>query len=270
MKTKKNLPLVITTCITPSPILLGLNDPKLRLYHTLEGIQNWLSLDLNLKIVICDGSNFDLSSIVKARFPKHNIECLSFQSSINKVSEQGKGYGEGEILAFALAHSDLLTESDAFMKCTGKLWVTNYKDCLNEWNGIFSASAQFANIFNFKKPKLEQIDTRFYITDKEFFLTHLLDAHFESNFNAGSSIENLFLKSLNALKMQNYIFSMEPIICGMGGGSGKYYKNNLRRQLKGRLRRLIAKNSSDLKKIFLVKPSTSNNISTANHNQAIQ
>jgi len=159
------------------------------------------------------------------------------------VNRHGKGYGEGEIIKYALSHSRYLADSNAFIKCTGKLWVTNYEKCLSEWNGIFTANAHFSNVFNLRSTKIEYIDTRFYLVDKKFFLDNLLDAHFDYGFEKKISIETNFLTKVTSLNLKKYIFSIQPVIEGVGGGSGTYYKNNLKRRLKYKLKKFILKNS---------------------------
>ena len=239
-----SLPLLITSCIHPVKQLVKLTDPDLRLRYTIEGLEHWLAIDPKLKIVLCDGSNYDFKPILREKFPGKKIEFLRFQNSISHVNEQGKGYGEGEIIKYALSHSHYLANSAAFVKCTGKLWVLNYKNCLHQWNGIFAANAEFSNVLNLRPTNIKYIDTRFYLVNKEFFIANLLDEHFVSSFEKDSSIENLFLRKINSLNLKKYIFSTAPVIEGVGGGSGTYYKNNFRRRLKSILKRFLLKKTN--------------------------
>jgi len=234
-------PILITTCISSSDPFTNLNDPKKRLFHVLEGIEKWLEINPDLRLVLCDGSNFDFSPIIKIKFPNANIECLYHQNSIKEIIKQGKGYGEGEIVKFALSNSKFLAASDVFIKCTGKLWVTNFCNCLNEWNGKFMADAHFSNIFNFRSTKIEYVDTRFYIVEKQFYIENFLNEYLITGFQKNRSLENIFLNAVESLNLKNFIFSINPIICGVGGGSGEYYKNNLKRNIKKKFKKIFLK-----------------------------
>lgn len=108
--------------ITPPPILLTssaiamdpsviLKDQDMRIFYTLESLEKWLVIYPQGKFVLCDGSNFNFSPLIKLRFPTASIECLYFENDQNLIKLHGKGYGEGEIIRYALKHSVLLSES---------------------------------------------------------------------------------------------------------------------------------------------------------------
>ncbi len=227
-----------------------LNNPDLRIKYTLESIEEWLLQKPALRIVICDGSGFDFSSLIKSTFPMANIECLSFVNDSMQIARHGKGFGEGEIICYAIRHSKLLQESEVFMKCTAKLWAANLQQCLSQWNRYFLCSAYFENVFSFKKTKIMFLDTRFYIIRKDAYIRHFLDAHLSLGNDPKKSIENSFLEIMMNESMEGILFSTPPIICGMGGGSGKYYKQGVMRIIKDRLRSRIAKYNSQYKKLF--------------------
>jgi hypothetical protein len=246
-------PVLITCCISSSDPLTKLEDPKERLFHVLEGVGEWLEIKPDLRLVLCDGSNFDLGPIVKVKFPNANIECLHHQNSSLEIAKKGKGYGEGEIIKYALKNSKFIAESSVFIKCTGKLWVENFMKCLDEWNGKFMANVHFANIFSFLPAEMEYVDTRFYVTEKQFYIDNLMDLYLETNFGKNGSIENFFLKKIQSLSLNNYIYSVDPIICGVGGGSGEYYKNNATKRIKRKLRKIYLRRDQFFKGLIFNK-----------------
>jgi hypothetical protein len=254
MKFTSTPPVLITSCISSSDIQTKLIDPEKRLFHVLEGIDMWLQIQPELHLVLCDGSNFDLGPIVKNKFPNANIECLHHQNSSEEVFKNGKGYGEGEIIKYALNNSKKLALHDVFIKCTGKLWVTNFEDCLKEWNGKFMADAHFSRVFHFRPAKIDCIDTRFYIVNKQFYIDNLLHLYLQTNFEKNCSIEHFFLKKIQDLKLNRYIFSKDPIVCGVGGGSGEYYKNNLRRSLKKKIKKFYLKKDKLFSRYIFEEP----------------
>lgn len=244
-------PLLLTSSVIPADLSGNLNDPGMRMRHTIESISEWLKIDPHIQIVICDGSGFDFSETVKVNFPSANIECVFFNNDAEQIKRHGKGYGEGEIIRYAIEHSRLMKESEAFIKCTAKLWVANFNQCLLNWNKQFTCGAYFADAFTYKKTTLKFIDTRFYISRKDFYLNHFSSAHVQLG-NTGQGIEDTFLDVIQDKKIKHILFGTPPVICGVGGGSGKYYKSGVIRVLKDRLRNWIARSTSQYKDLFCV------------------
>jgi hypothetical protein len=244
-------PVLLTSSVVVTDFSGKLNDPDLRIKHTIESISQWISFDSNVRLVICDGSNFDFTSRLQALFPSAQIECLAFQNDREQVKKHGKGYGEGEIIQYALTHSKFLQGADAFIKCTAKLWVLNIKDCINQWNGQFICSAHFSNVFSLKQINLQFIDTRFYVSTKKFYLEYLSTAHVNLGDVPGRSIEDAFLDVIRQHDMKHILLRSPPIICGVGGGSGKYYKCGFLRILKDRIRSKIVQRNRAYTLLFV-------------------
>ena len=96
----KTPPILLTFSVKVSAPHTKLVDEEDRIAFTIESIERWLFLDGNLRLVLCDGSNYDFSKIVSEKFPRANIECLHFQNNRDLVSLYGKGFGEGEIINY--------------------------------------------------------------------------------------------------------------------------------------------------------------------------
>ena len=161
-------PILLTSSVIAMDSSVALKSQESRIFHTLESIGKWGEISPNNQFVICDGSGFDFSPLLKEHFPNLNIESIYFMNDGDLIKKHGKGYGEGEIIRYALEHSQFLQKTDWFVKCTAKLWVNNFMSCLKQWNGEFVCKAFFANVFSFKTTSLEYIDTRFYISKKSF------------------------------------------------------------------------------------------------------
>lgn len=242
-------PILLTSCVTVSDHSVSLKDERARIRLTLESIENWLAISSDLRLVICDGSNYDFSGMVLERFPKANIECIFFQNNENMVSLYGKGYGEGEIVRYAIFNSAYLKESDFFAKCTAKLWVENFIECLKCWNGTFVGKGYFSDVFSFRKTQFSYIDTRFYLVNKLFYLDNLDSAYLNVREDRGHSLEHCFR---DVVSNNNYkiLFNVPPVICGVGGGSGKYYKNNLKRRIKEVIRLWLVRRDKRFTDLF--------------------
>lgn len=245
------LPVLMTSSIIAMDVSGALNDPDLRIQYTLESISAWLKIKPETQLIICDGSGFDFTPHIQAHFPAAQIECLAFKNSPDQVKKHGKGYGEGEIIRYALTQSRFLQNSDAFIKCTAKLWILNIDDCMKQWNGQFACNAYFANVFCLEKTQLQFIDTRFYISTKAFYLRYFSEAHMSLGDVAGKSIEDTFLEVIRGHHIEHILFRVPPIVCGVGGGSGKYYKSGRIRILKDRLRSWIAQKNAAYADLFI-------------------
>lgn len=243
-------PILLTSCVTVSDHSVSLKDESARIKLTIESIQKWLAISPDLRLVICDGSNFDFSGIVLEKFPEANIECIFFQNNKEMVGVYGKGYGEGEIVRYAIFNSAYLKESDFFAKCTAKLWVENFFDCLKCWNGTFMGKGYFSYVFSLQKTQFSYIDTRFYLVKKSFYLENLDSAYLHVGGESGLSLEHCFRDVILKNKYEKILFNVPPVICGVGGGSGKYYKNNLKRRIKEVFRLWLVKRNKRFNYLF--------------------
>jgi hypothetical protein len=210
----------------------------------------WSAIAPDCKFIVCDGSGFDFSILVKERLPELNIECLAFMNDPDLVKIRGKGFGEGEIIRYALEHSCYLRQSTWFAKCTAKLWVDNFQQCIAQWNGKFLCKAYFSNVFSINKTSLEYIDTRFYLADKSFYAKYFSGCHLNLDISSGISIEENFLGVLKKEGLKKILFRLPPVIAGVGGGSGKYYNASAIRRVKELIRMAIASFSPRYRNLF--------------------
>lgn len=243
-------PVLLTSCIYIADHAVKLTDPTERINYTLESIEKWLSIVPGIRLVVCDSSGFDFAPAVKEKYPRADIECLFFVADKNLVQYHGKGYGEGEIIRHALQNSNYLKHAPFFAKCTAKLWVENFKECLDEWNGKFLCKGTFSNVFSFKKTRFDHIDTRFYLVSKDFYFKYLIDAHINLGGTTGLSIEDNFRDVVLLNKMEGVMFNTPPVIGGVGGGTGKYYNIKLSKLIKENIRLLLVKSSPLYKHLF--------------------
>jgi hypothetical protein len=245
------LPLLLTSSVVAHDVAVKLSDTEARLHLTLESIAQWLRIDPDLPIVLCDGSNFDLSDQVREHFPTAMIECLAFQNDQRMVKELGRGWGEGEIVKYAIAHSRMIRSSGCFAKCTSKLWVENYKEVLQHWNKDMLFSGIFDSVFSLRRPTtFKSLDTRFYAISVAAYEEYFINAHITMNSRAGHGLEDSFYDNFVNHKLSHGLSPIYPVISGVGGGTGKYYKNRKVRVFKELIRLTIARNSLNFKNLF--------------------
>ena len=236
--TQVGIPVLITSAINVSASHTVLIDVEDRLRLTLQSIEHWRSMPMVSYVVVCDGSGFDLRPYIcttGSDLSECDCEVISFTNNKEKVRSKGKGYGEGEIVNYALRHSQVLQGVRVFAKCTGKLWVENFSECLKNFNQV--AAFDFCGNI---KPKY--IDTRFYIVDKEFYMTDLAELHHKVDDDNGFYLEHAFRDGLKKLKLSDYAMYPTPRVNGVSGSMGTTYK---RRRVKSIIR--------DIRLLVLIK-----------------
>ena len=234
-------PLLLTSCVVVSAPFTKLTDQHLRIALTLKSIENWLNIAGDMTIVVCDGSNYDFTREVSEKFQGANIECIFFKNNSELVSAYGKGYGEGEIINHALAHSIHLKKADYFAKCTSRLWVKNFKQLNKKWNNVFLCECNFSGYSRIKSLTFENVDTRFYIVNKVFYIENFASAYLNVRDEKGHYLEHCFKDVVLKKKMVGFMFPDAPVVEGVSGSSGLGQEFFLKFYFKSILKRLIFK-----------------------------
>ncbi len=248
---KNRIPILLTSSVVVHDTGVKLTNTDERIHHALESVAQWLKIEPTIALVLCDGSGFDFSKLISEKFPHAQIECLSFENNKKLVQQFGRGYGEGEIVRYALMQSKLIAKAECFAKCTSKLWVENYAKCITNWNGNILFKGVFLNVFSpIKKTNFLHIDTRFYIINTSIYKNFFLNAHLKIDQENGYGLEECFYDIYLKNKFKNSLFKISPTICGVGGGTAKYYKNSNQRKIKEDLRNKLVKFNKNFKDHF--------------------
>lgn len=218
----KNIPVLITSAAQPNAPFTALNDSKKRIDFTIESLKQWALISPGLDIVICDGSGYDFEKLISATplLKTLNVEVLHFYNDLEMVKSKGKGYGEGEIIAYALNHSDLLNESDTFSKCTAKYWVNNFQECVASHQKNISIEKYYDSKYSLR---YQACDTQFYIVEKDFYLKKLLNSHKTSNDFQSYFLEHAFAKEIILNKITGTEFKIKPLVFGISGTTGDFF-----------------------------------------------
>lgn len=205
------IPVLVTSCISPNAPLTNLSDENSRLLHTLKAIRE-LSKNAD-SIVICDGSDYDLTKDIhndKQIINKDSIEIIHFKNDTESVKSYGKGYGEGEIIEYALMNSRYLSNAESFAKITSKLYVDNYKQCIKAFNGkAFFIPVPFLNE--------NMIDTRFYVVNKKIYWDFFANSYKSVRDLDGVYLEHIFFEQIKNNKLKGVIGTTIPKIRGVSG-----------------------------------------------------
>ena len=216
--------LIITGCISPKNTVfsLGLKDASERLSQYIESINYYIKKTTIQNIVFCENSDYQYnyqSLINEAKNRGKNIEVIKYLGNSDAVLEHGKGYGEGEILEYALSHSKLLKKYKYIYKVTGRIIVKNIDEIIEKEtiNDIYLNK----NLYSYKT-----IDTRFWGMPKGLYEDLFLEQYHKVNDQKLRFIEHVFYETITntVLKYKQHPFF--PLLEGKSGTKNIAYKEN--------------------------------------------
>lgn len=222
--------LVITGCIAPDIAVpkLFLCDPKERRKQYIESIEFYIRRANVKNIVFCDNSDsaveeglFDL-----ARSSGKNFEWLHFRGNAKRCMQQGKGYGEGELLGYALEHSKIIANCDSIIKVTGRLIVKN----INRIMRLTRRGRAYMYPIT-KKDGKPYVCTKFFVMPKRIYAEYFKDAYTAVDDLNLNYIEHIFADVIQKHALHVKLLPLNPDIAGMSGTSGEVYHNTRIRQM---------------------------------------
>ena len=235
--------LLLTSSVHVAAPFVEVTEARTRASLILDSLAHWVRIAPALNIVICDGSGYDFTQAVAERFPRAAIECINFQNDKAGVARYGKGYGEGEIIEYALSRSAYLRACDNFAKCTGKLWVNNYAAVMKGFSGPMWCQLSVNDLWSFKNIRPSFVDTRFYVVNKNFYIRHFLRAYQHVRDHDRHFLEHCFKDVMVAdhLKASRFLFLIPPSLGGVSGSSGEVYgrENLIKRRITNRIKSVM-------------------------------
>ncbi len=177
----------------------------------------WASSGIK-KIVIADATGQTLlndADLLLLSQMNVQVEQIHYEQDTAAILELGKGYGEGELIKFALENSVFLQDQPDFYKCTGKVYCRNFSAISG-----FILKNNIKNIF-WKDAFNNFIDTRFFYTSNIFCTTHILPAYKKVNDKINFWAEHsIFEMARQELVRQN---SPRPLLTGFSGSNDQLY-----------------------------------------------
>lgn len=227
---EKRAVLLITSSIVPQEKrFLILKEPKQRLSQYLDSLRFYI-VHTNLNnIALCDNSGFnfpvdEMTALAKEYGKK--LEIIQFVGDKKKIIENGKGYGEGEIIEYALHHSLLLKKSSYFIKVTGRLKVTNIDQIIERID--LTKIYMNKNIHNFRKSeKSTKMNTVLYGIPKKIYMAVFVDAYKNVCDKRGIYLEHVFAKRIIENGLIIYNIPHFPVIDGISGSLGNRYQETI-------------------------------------------
>jgi len=216
-------PILITAALKVHAKHTELTSIETRKKLYADALLEWIIHTPLTSFVFCDNSNaltddFTTPILKKAISLNKTVEFLQFEGSHKHIRKQGKGFGEGELIDYALTHSKLLQNSHGFYKITGKLFIDNF-------NTLHSKINDTQNYMRRDTAKIEgtvAVDSRFFYMQKEFYKKYIQELYKGVDDDNGIYIERLIYKQLLPMKVVKN-FPILPNIIGFSGSTRQNY-----------------------------------------------
>ena len=176
------------------------------------------------KIVFCDNGAYSYRNqgelIEYAKSKDKIFEWISFQGDVDKTKERGKGYGEGEIIQYALENSTVAQKAISIAKVTGRLKIENISETVKKVK-------RQKNYFNRDIYRGHGIDTRFFLCDKEFYCANLMRLYIQvrEDNSFTNAIEDIYYRTLIKSRRKIRTLKAYPAFKGISGGNGRNYSD---------------------------------------------
>lgn len=221
MNTEKNV-LLLTATIDPNVFntpFTFLKDKEVRFAQYYTTVRRYIEQSAVDAVVLCDNSLCpDRFEELKKMAIKNDklFEYISFLGDREKIHKLGKGFGEGEIIKYALQNSEVLNNGfKVFYKITGRIFIDNISTILK--------NTKNENCFLLSSIRnRDKIDTRFFRTEIKFFKNKLEDVYVKCNDFENSYLEDVYFKILIDEKRGS--FYCYPKYTGYSGSDGISYE----------------------------------------------
>lgn len=213
--------LLLTACINPGGMIMThLTDASIRQKQYVEALSFYLT-HTSLPIVFVENSSTDISPLFQEHIQSGRLECFTFTGNqFNK--EKGKGYGEVEIMEYALLHSKLLGSSHYVVKITGRLIISNIHQLVN-----VNQRLSHPNIQTSLNSDYTFADSRLFIASPYFITHHFFPRKEGINDSQGRYFEHILCESIKEqADFYCYSFLLTPVFKGTSGSTGSVYDDS--------------------------------------------
>ena len=217
--------ILLTSCVNPNGMpFTALSDINVRKQQYLDALRFYVN-NTPLPIVYVDNSNVDIKEYnVISNIVDDRLEILSFDGNHDK--EHGKGYGELEIIDYAIKHSNIINSNTnvSIIKITGRLVIVNIMTILNQlkYNILPSSNSVICSM----NSDFSMADSRLLIAPLNFY-KRLIENRMAINDSEGVYLEHVLC---SLIKKQNlyefHPFFTEPQYQGVSGSTNITYEAN--------------------------------------------
>ena len=215
--------ILLTSCVNPNGMpLTALSDINDRKQQYLDALRFYVN-NTSLPIVYVDNSNVNIKEYnVFSNIAEDRLELLSFDGNHDK--EHGKGFGELEIIDFAINHSRIINNNKnvSLIKITGRLIIVNVATILKQlkYNILPSSNSVICSM----NSDFSMADSRLLIAPLNFY-KRLIENRMAINDLDGVYLEHVLC---SLIKKQNlyafHTFFSEPQYQGVSGSTNITYE----------------------------------------------
>ena len=215
--------ILLTSCVNPNGMpFTALSDINVRKQQYLDALRFYVN-NTPLPIVYVDNSNVDIKEYnVISNIVDDRLELLSFDGNHDK--EHGKGYGELEIIDYAIKHSNIINSNKnvSIIKITGRLVIVNIMTIINQlkYNILPSSNSVICSM----NSDFSMADSRLLIAPLNFY-KRLIENRMAINDSEGVYLEHVLC---SLIKKQNlyafHTFFSEPQYQGVSGSTNITYE----------------------------------------------
>ena len=223
-KSTSNVVVLLTACINPGAIIKTARlDPVVRLADYKLALKEWCLHSGDAHLVFCENSGYDLAELkeiarTNARSGK-NVEFLSFNGQ-DFSSHLGKGYGEMRIIEHALEKSEIIKSASLILKVTGRLFVRNNQQLIQELS-----ESTLADVYCDLQSNLSMSDSRVFCATAPFIEKYLLPRAEEINDSAHMIFEIVLARAIHSALAEGWRWSLLPLTPGIVGVAGTSNKS---------------------------------------------
>jgi len=206
--------ILLTGCINPNGMpFTQLTDANERQRQYINAIIYYLE-NTDCEIVFCENSNTNITPFLNINIAQNRLEILTFSGNQNK--QRGKGYGEAEIIEYALLHSSYIQDNCIIIKITGRLIVNNIRQIIKS----ITCKQDFVTcLFH---SDLKFVDSRIFCATSSFFREFLNNKE-RINDSKNTFFEHVLASTILASSIHFIPYIEKPLITGISGSTGKQY-----------------------------------------------
>lgn len=219
---------VLTACVRPhaSASNLIVRDAAERLAEYGKALRFWTGVPCVSRVVLVENSHSADDIVLTAgldRTASGSVEVVRVPPPSEREVIRGKGYSEGKMLDYAVTHSQVLADEDAFFKVTGRLVVSNAVK-------IIRASHAQYDMFLRHGLRDNAVDTRFFRCTLSTYRERLFEAAADMDDRTGEWIERVYYRRLKGLKVAPIL--PYPHIMGRSASTGTPYRGKAKWYIK--------------------------------------
>jgi hypothetical protein len=216
--------------------ILNRSNTNTRLSDYQQSLAQWMDEKNTPKLVFCENSGYDLSSLEKNCRENNphqkEIEFISFVNN-NYPIEFGKGYGEMNIIEYALKNSRLIHPDSLVIKITGRLYIAGIGDIIKRMR-----KKQIADCYCNMRGNLNWAQSYIFCATVSFIKEYLLPRKHLINDQNEVYFEHVLARAVHASLADGKAWSTLPgflNIKGFSASSGDNYSRSIISQIKGHL-----------------------------------